>query len=83
VEPRSRKWRAALRVFEHAYGRAPERVDDGFTLPDDPEGVRGLSWRQMEFLAASVLGELATDAPTIVAAASGTTTGTALAAASE
>jgi hypothetical protein len=33
-------WRAALRVFEHAYGRAPEQAVEPDGLPDDPRRSR-------------------------------------------
>jgi hypothetical protein len=44
-------WRAALRVFEHAYGRAPEAVDEPVPFPDSPEALAALSWEQMKLLA--------------------------------
>jgi hypothetical protein len=37
-------WRAALRVFEHAYGRAPEQPDEPFVMPTTIEEVEKLSW---------------------------------------
>ena len=46
-------WRAALRVFEHAYGRAPEAVDEPLPFPDTPEALAALSWEQMKVLAAT------------------------------
>jgi hypothetical protein len=44
-------WRAALRVFEHAYGRAPEQPADDVGLPDNPDDVASLSWEQLKILA--------------------------------
>jgi hypothetical protein len=44
-------WRAALRVFEHAYGRAPEAVDEPLAFPDTEEAIQALSWEQMKLLA--------------------------------
>src|SRR5262245_25104181 len=41
-------WRAALRVFEHAYGRAPESAGEATTFPDSEEGVLALTWEQMK-----------------------------------
>src|SRR6478736_8817087 len=37
-------WRAALRVFEHAFGRAPEQTEEA-VLPIDPDGVASLTWQ--------------------------------------
>jgi hypothetical protein len=51
-------WRAALRVFEHQFGRAPEQVDE-IVLPAQVEGVAALTWQQPEILAATLIGELA------------------------
>lgn len=50
-------WRAALRVFEHAFGRAPEAVDEPVPFPDSPEALEALSWEQMKVLAATVAAE--------------------------
>src|SRR5262249_17052870 len=46
-------WRAALRVFEHAFGRAPEQVEE-FGLPGTPDEIANLSWTQLRVLAASL-----------------------------
>ena len=47
--------RAALRVFEHAFGRAPEQVVDGVTFSETSEDVRRLSWVQLQTLAAQLV----------------------------
>lgn len=44
-------WRAALRVFEHAYGKAPEQVDEPAALPDSPEAMAALIWTRLQQLA--------------------------------
>jgi hypothetical protein len=44
-------WRAALRVFEHAYGRAPEAVEEPLAFPDTADALQALSWEQMKLLA--------------------------------
>jgi hypothetical protein len=36
-------WRAALRVFEHAYGRAPEQPEERLVMPETVEDVEKLS----------------------------------------
>jgi hypothetical protein len=51
-------WRAALRVFDHAYGRAPEQPIDDVGLPDDPDDVSSLSWEQLKILAVTHADEL-------------------------
>lgn len=51
-------WRAALRVFEHAFGRAPEQTPDALALPESSEEVSRLSWVQMQILAARLVEEL-------------------------
>jgi hypothetical protein len=50
-------WRAALRVFEHAFGRAPEVVEDDVSLPSSEAEVGRLSWAQMQLLAARIVAE--------------------------
>ena len=42
-------WRAALRIFEHQYGRAPEQPDEPFVMPTTVEEVEKLSWGQLLF----------------------------------
>lgn len=49
-------WRAALRVFEHQFGRAPEQIDE-VVLPAEAEGVAALSWQQLQILAATLMTE--------------------------
>jgi hypothetical protein len=44
-------WRAALRVFEHAYGRAPEQ-------PEELLVMEKLSWGQLLYLAGEHADEL-------------------------
>jgi hypothetical protein len=51
-------WRAALRVFEHAYGPAPEQAVEPDGLPDDPAEIENLSWVRMRVLAARYPEEL-------------------------
>ena len=51
-------WRAALRVFEHAYGRAPEQPVDDVGLPENAEEVRNLSWDQLKTLAVRFADDL-------------------------
>jgi hypothetical protein len=48
---RADAWRAALRVFEHAYGRAPEEPEEPFVMPTTVEEVERLSWGQLLYLA--------------------------------
>jgi len=50
-------WRAALRIFEHQFGRAPEQPLDIVTLPNTAAEIRSLSWAQMQILAAQLLAE--------------------------
>jgi hypothetical protein len=40
-------------VFEHAFGRAPEQMED-VMLPTDADAIAGLSWRELRVLAASM-----------------------------
>jgi hypothetical protein len=49
-------WRAALRVFEHQFGRAPEQVEE-VVLPTDADGVAALSWQQLQIIAATIMSE--------------------------
>jgi len=44
-------WRAALRIFEHQYGRAPEQPEEPFVMPTTVEEVEKLSWGQLLYLA--------------------------------
>ena len=46
-------WRAALRIFEHQYGRAPEQPEEPLVIPDNIEDVEKLSWGQLLYLAGS------------------------------
>jgi hypothetical protein len=44
-------WRAALRVFEHAYGRAPDKVEvEDDWIPQTPDEVSRLSTKQLAAL---------------------------------
>jgi hypothetical protein len=56
-------WRAALRVFEHSFGRPPEQAaaTEDLTLPTNAGEARSLSWMQLQVMAARLLGELPTD----------------------
>jgi hypothetical protein len=53
-------WRAALRVFEHAFGRPQEQgtATEDLTLPTNAWDAKNLSWTQLQMMAARVLGEL-------------------------
>jgi hypothetical protein len=54
-------WRAALRVFELAYGRADEF--ETVELPRDPDAIARMSWRELNVLAARFLAELPPSEP--------------------
>jgi hypothetical protein len=47
-------WRAALRVFERAFGRALEQTEE-LSAISDPDDIANLSWQQMRSLAASLI----------------------------
>ena len=51
-------WRAALRIFEHQYGRAPEQPEEPFVMPQTVEEVEKLSWGELVFLAGEHADEL-------------------------
>ena len=51
-------WRAALRIFEHQYGRAPEQAEEPFVMPTTVEEVEKLSWGQLLYLAGQHADEL-------------------------
>jgi len=53
-------WRAALRVFEHAFGRPPEQAtpSEDLELPTSAIEAQNLSWTQLQIMAARFLGEL-------------------------
>jgi hypothetical protein len=55
-------WRAALRVFEHAFGRAPEQIEE-LPMLTDPDEIASLSWHEMRVLAASL--SVVADPPTV------------------
>jgi hypothetical protein len=40
-------WRAALRIFEHQFGRAPEQREESLLMPTTAEEVRQLSTDQL------------------------------------
>jgi hypothetical protein len=63
-------WRAALRVFEHQFGRAPEQIEE-VVFPADADAVATLGWRQLQVLAATVVAE-----PASIEATDVTTNGT-------
>lgn len=44
-------WPAALRVFEHAFGRAPEQAAEELALPEVAAQAAALDWRQLRMLA--------------------------------
>lgn len=60
-------WRAALRVFEHAYGRAPEQVDPVVGMPEDALAVQAMNWRELLVLAMRSSDDLPKSDPTFVA----------------
>ena len=49
-------WRAALRVFERAFGPPPEPVEEP-VLPTSADEIKSLGWQQLQVLAARFLGE--------------------------
>ena len=51
-------WRAALRVFEHAYGRAPEQVEPVVGLPEDALAIQAMGWRETQVLAMRLIEDL-------------------------
>ncbi|HEY1369809.1 MAG TPA: hypothetical protein VGF23_21960 [Gaiellaceae bacterium] len=51
-------WRAALRVFEHQFGRAPEQPDEGGVFAESADEIAGMSWVQLRLMAARLVGEL-------------------------
>ncbi len=65
VNPEAR--RAALRVFEHAYGRAPEQIEPAMGLPEDALAIRAMSWRGMQVLAMHFTEDLPESDPAFVA----------------
>ena len=61
-------WRAALRIFEHQYGCAPEQPQEPFAMPTTVEEVEKLSWGQLLYLAgenAEALGIDGAGAPSL------------------
>lgn len=50
--------RAGLRVIELAYDPAPAPTTDDAALPDTLTDVRALGWRELQVVAARLLGEL-------------------------
>jgi hypothetical protein len=49
---------SCLRVFEHAYGRAPEQPIEDVGMPDNPDDMARLSWEQLKILAVRHAEEL-------------------------
>jgi hypothetical protein len=49
-------WRAALRIFEHQFGRAPEQPEEPFVVPTTAEEMEKLSWGQLLYLAGDHAG---------------------------
>jgi hypothetical protein len=47
-----------LRIFEHAYGRAPDQPLEPDDLPEDPDELANLSWDRLRTLAARYSVEL-------------------------
>jgi hypothetical protein len=48
---RADAWRSAWRVFEYAYGKAPEQPEEPFVMPTTVEEVEKLSLGQLLYLA--------------------------------
>ena len=74
ASPNPGSWKAALAIFSHAYGAAPVTPTEGVRLPDSAGEISTMSWREMQVVAARLLGELAPAdaAPVII---EGTVTG--------
>jgi len=53
--PNPEGWRAAIRVFEHRFGRAPDQRVEPNGLPDDPAQIEALSWSRLQLLAAQLI----------------------------
>ena len=51
-------WRAALRIFEHQFGRAPEQAVEPFVMPETIEDLEKLSTRHLLYLAGEHADEL-------------------------
>jgi hypothetical protein len=51
-------WRAGLKVLELAYGPAPAQQQEDVVLPEGAAEVAALSWRDLQVVAARLLGEL-------------------------
>jgi hypothetical protein len=51
-------WRAALRVFEHAFGRAPEQAVEELVVPESAAEITNMSWMQLRLLAAQLVAEV-------------------------
>jgi hypothetical protein len=52
-------WRCAIRVFDHAFGRAPEQAPEEITLPETKGDIANLSWAHLQILSAELVAELA------------------------
>ena len=63
-----------MAIFSHAYGAAPVTATEGVQMPESAAEVTALTWREMQVVAARLLGELAPAeaAPVII---DGTVTG--------
>jgi hypothetical protein len=48
----------AWRVFEHAFGRAPEQPEQVIEMPQTAEEVEAMGWREMEVLAARLIEDV-------------------------
>jgi hypothetical protein len=55
-------WRAALRIFEHQNGRAPEQAEEPLVMPTTPEEMGKLSTAQLLYLAGEYTSDLQTGA---------------------
>jgi hypothetical protein len=64
-------WRAALRVFELAFGPPPEPVEEP-VLPTSADEISSLGWRQVQLLAARLLFETDGETPITASLASKT-----------
>jgi hypothetical protein len=54
-------WRAALKIFEHQFGRAPEQPEERFVIPDSPDEIANLSSAHLLFLAGEIDDEMSTE----------------------
>jgi hypothetical protein len=58
-------WKAGIRVLELAFARA-DNVEE-FRFPTDPAEIEGMSWKQIQLLAASLTIPMAEENNVVVA----------------